>query len=341
MTEEVSDTWLRRTRRLVTAKDWILLLVGAVLGFAGNALFAGDLPTLALMIVAGVLTVSSVIALDRFRYSADIETRSQLLMLKNKIDEHHDSLRRELEVHLDQVHSAAAFVPQGRANGSVNGTNSAGYSIATDAVVSAKSRILVIGDYSPPRDQGTAFDPQRLPPKRGGYLEAIEHKLTERLQSDESHSQLVYTRYIQRPLDIYNEIRARDTATPGIVLRGNDMVGDEQAFEHCRRVLEIKAAAKSHGDKVRIDLRIIPFLPNCPSVLLVDRHQLQFTIPTRINEPGDHYAALGLLGVLVLNDIRGEKICKHFDELFNHLVNFSVFVRGVEPAAAEPPEPAE
>ena len=342
MNDSQPDNWLNRTKRNIEAKDWVLLLVGAVLGFAGNAAFSGDLPSGTLMAVAGVLTGFSAVALDRFRHSADkamsithVENRKHMTALKQEIDEHHASLRRELDTHLDRVHSAAEFVPQRhRHNGGANGSKAAaGYDVAAAAVSRARSSILVIGDYSPPPDQGSGFDPSRLPPNRDGYLEAIERMLTERLESSEPGPPLTYRRYIQRPLNIYQQIRARESSTgPGAVLLPEDMGGDEQVFQHCGHVLQIRAAAaKEHSDKVRIDLRVIPFLPNSPSVLLVDEHDLQFTIPTRIDQPGDDYAALGLLGVLALQDMRGDKICKHFVSLFDSLKTFSVFVKSVEP----------
>lgn len=336
-------TWLREAQRKIAPKDISLLVLGGIVGFIGNALFSGDLPTSVLLIVVVTLGLVSVVSIDRFRFDADQslrgtheEARDHLLDLKRQIDDHHLELREELDTHLNYVHAAVAFVEDsaGR-NGDRARDGRPGYDTAARAVRRATERIWVIGDYSPPAEEGAGLDPERPPARRSEYLSAIESMLIDRLNlGDPSLPRLTYRRYIQRPLDIFNEVRQREHASfqPGVWLRREDMVGDEQAFEHCARVLQVKAtAARMQSDRVSIDIRLIPFLPNCPSVLLIDDDELQFTIPTRTDQPGSDFAALGLLGVLVMQDhANGTQICKPFSGLFDRLRNVSVFVKGTE-----------
>jgi hypothetical protein len=189
-----------------------------------------------------------------------------------------------------------------------------------------------VSHYCPPRQEGAALD--ELPEHRSEYLRAIEDMLNGRLEKDlDSAATLEYRRFIQRPTNVYNKIKKReDAGRPGIVLEPDDMIGDEQVFEHCRRVLEIASKAeKRGGDRIRVQIKVIPFLPNCPSVLLVDNRDVHFTIPTRIDRPGDRYARQGLLGVLVVEDkAGGSEISDSFDELFSRLTQFSATVTKIE-----------
>lgn len=158
--------------------------------------------------------------------------------------------------------------------------------------------------------------------------------LTSRLEARlDSTQSLEYRRFIQRPINIYNKIKQRETTGyPGIVLKPDDMIGDKQVLEHCIRVLDIAARAEAQrSDRIRVQIRVIPFLPNCPSVLLVDDRDVQFTIPTRIDSPGDRYARQGLLGVLVLEDkAGGSEVCYPFEELFATLAQFSATVTKID-----------
>ncbi|MGH3753237.1 MAG: hypothetical protein ACRDRP_11165 [Pseudonocardiaceae bacterium] len=110
------------------------------------------------------------------------------------------------------------------------------------------------------------------------------------------------------------------------------MIGDKQVFEHCKCVLDIASRAERQGgDRIRVQIKVIPFLPNCPSMLLVDDRDVQFTIPTRIDRPGDKYARQGLLGVLVMEDkAGGSEISDSFEELFTRLSQFSATVTKIE-----------
>lgn len=343
MTELLPPRWRREAQRKITVKDVLLLLLGAITGFVGNALFSGDLTITVLLTVVAVLTVIACVSIDRFRFDAEV----QLGDIKREIDDHHASLREKLAVDIRHVHAEVQFVEDtgvstvegaGHENDHRPAKPKAAYAAATDAVKHATRSIFVIGDYSPPPDEGLALDPNKPPAERSEYFAAIEDILREHSRSeDPAIPKLIYRRYIQRPLAVYDKACLREnSSSPGIVLKKEDMVGDEQAFDHCRRALRIKAdAARAGSEKVSIEVRLIPFLPNCPSVLLIDGHLMQFTIPTRIDQPGNGYAALGLLGVLVIQDhAGGTMLCTPFAELFDGLRNLSVFVKGVDDAIA-------
>lgn len=322
--------WLKDFRRRFTSFDSLMLIIGGALGFAGNALFSGNVPATVVMTVVAVLTIMAALSIDRFRHGAQVTLQRSHDHFTTQLDQHHLQLQGRLSKHLTYVHASVDFVNDPESNSGKD----AGYDAAKAAVERAKHRILVIGDYSPPPTVGADLD--RVPPRnRAAYLGAIERMLEERLKADDPALPILhYRRYIQRPLGIYEEVRGRETARPGIVLTDKDMVGDLQAFDHCARVLQIKASAdRAQSNRISVDVRLIPFLPNCPSVLLVDDREVQFTIPTRHDEPGDKYAELGLLGVLVMEDhANGEQICAPFVRLFDRLVKFSVFVRKIEGA---------
>jgi hypothetical protein len=268
------------------------------------------------LVIAGlVLGVLILITVDRFRaYSEEMLKRT------------HDELQDDLRSHLDTVHSSVRFIAE--SGDQADGRPSRGYDAATAAVKRAEHRILIIGDYNPPAHAGPRLD--RPPAHRNEYLAAIEDMLEQRLRDyDPRQAPFTYHRFIQRPTDIYEQIgvRARDQR---VSLTAEDMVGDEQAFWHCKRVLEIAHRANKHLD---IEIRLIPFLPNCPSILLVDQRDIQFTIPTRIDELGgaDTAPIQGLHGVLAMQDRKGgTQLCKPFEDLFHKLGTVSMKVIRVD-----------
>ncbi|HKR49825.1 MAG TPA: hypothetical protein VJT72_09645, partial [Pseudonocardiaceae bacterium] len=216
-----------------------------------------------------------------------------------------------------------------------------GYDVGTETVRRAQKRIFVLGDYGPPPGEGAALDEPLK--HRSDYLSAIEEMLIGRLEpSLDSAGPLDYIRFIQWPTGVYNRVKKReDAGRPGIILRPDDMSGDEQVFGHCKRVLQIVSRAERQGgERIRVQIKVIPFLPNCPSVLLVDNRDVQFTIPTRIDRPGDSYARQGLLGALAMEDnAGGSEIRDSFEELFSRLMQFSAAVIKIEngdPAAVDP-----
>lgn len=341
MTEgSTNRPWWKRVSRGVSEDfrwfDALTLLLGAVLGFAGNTLFNGDVSTTTSLLIVGVFTFLAAISISYFRADAEAKTIATIReahaeALKNGRELHRE-LQEKLRKHLNQVHASVSFVPDASGTSSVLPNSKPGYDAATEAVRRARKRIFVVGDYCPPSGEGAALD--EPPEHRSEYLRAIEAMLTERLDADPTSAPpLEYRRFIQRPINVYNNIKRRETAGhPGIVLKSDDMVGDRQVLDHCVRVLDIAARAEEKGgDRIRIQIKVVPFLPNCPSVLLVDDKDVQFTIPTRIDRPGDSYARQGLLGVLVLEDkAGGSEICYPFEELFARLSHFSATVVKVE-----------
>lgn len=315
--------WFDTFRRRFTAFELMILIIGAVLGLAGNALYSDRYLDAVGLFSIGLLSGASVIAIDRLRAAA-----------QGEVAKVNAELQAELQKHLNQVHVAVSFVPdQSSRNGGVVGRQP-GYDAATKAVRRAEFSILVIGDYSPPPNAGATFDTSP-PAHRSEYLEAIEDMLRTRVSNDDpTLPVLQYKRFIQRPVSVYEAARSRGSVRGGISLLSADMVGDEQAFEHCRTVLEIARAASAAGSRrIEVDIRIIPFLPNCPSILVVNERDMQFTIPTRADDPNeDDFARQGLMGILSVEDkARGSQVVNHFMGLFSRLKRFSTAVIGTEP----------
>jgi hypothetical protein len=347
-----NQPWRKRVGRGLSENfkwyDGLTLLLGAVLGFAGNALFNGDVATSSSLLILGILTFCAVTSISRFRSEAEAKAIATLEEIHSENIEDFQELHRELQdklkKHLNQVHAAVSFVPDPSGTDDAVTNSKPGYDVATAAVHRARTRIFVVGDYCPPSGEGAALD--EPPEHRSEYLQAIEKMLIERLEANPaSATPLEYRRFIQRPINVYNEIKRREeTGHPGVALRSSDMIGDRQVFEHCRRVLDIAVRAETQrSDRIRVQIKVIPFLPNCPSVLLVDNRDVQFTIPTRIDRPGDSYARQGLLGVLMLEDkAGGSEICYPFEELFTKLGQFSATVIKIDttiPAMTDPLKP--
>ncbi|MGH3687705.1 MAG: hypothetical protein ACRDQY_14295 [Pseudonocardiaceae bacterium] len=259
-----------------------------MLGFAGNSFFNGDVSTGISLVILAVLTLCTAVNISPFR--ADTEAKTVAIIAE---------LQEKLKKHLNQVH--ASFVRETSVTEGALANSKHVYDAGTAAVHRAQKRIFVIGDYCPPAEEDAALD--KPPEHRSEYLQAIEQMLAERLDENSYPAPaLKYHRFIQRPINVYKEIKGREaTGRPGIVLKPDDMIGDMQVFEHCMRVLDIAARGEKQGsDRIRVQIKVIPFLPNCPSVMLVDDRDVQFTIPTRIDRPRDNFARQGLLGVLLL-----------------------------------------
>ena len=309
----------------VTWRDGFNLLLGAIFGLAGNALFNRAVPTAFSLVVLGLLTFCAVFSISRALNAMQASATGDLRRL-------HDELQEKLKKHLNRVHASASFVPDASGANGAPANCKLGYDAPTAAVRRAQERIFAVSHYCPPREEGAALDE---PPKhRSEYLHAIEDMLNGHLEDGlDPVKTLEYRRFIQRPANVYNKIKRREDARlPGIALEPGDMIGDEQVFEHCKRVLEIASEAERRGsDRIRVQIKVIPFLPNCPSVLLVDNRDLYFTIPTRIDRPGDSYARQGLLGVLAVEDkAGGSEISDAFEELFSRLTQFSATVTKIE-----------
>lgn len=316
--------------------DGLTLLLGAILGLAGSVLFSGDISTTSSLLVLAILTFCAAVGISRYRAETEAKAIAILEGFRgDAIDElrgTHEELQKKLKKHLNRVHASVSFVPDASGVSGAPASGKPGYDVGTATVRRAQKRIFVMGDYGPPPGEGAALD--EPPEHRSDYLRAIEEMLIGRLEPGlDSAGPLDYIRFIQRPTGVYNRVKKReDAGRPGITLTSDDMIGDEQVFEHCKRVLEIVSRAERQGgDRIRVQIKVIPFLPNCPSVLLVDDRDVQFTIPTRIDRPGDNYARQGLLGVLVMEDnAGGSEICDSFEELFSRLIQFSAAVIKIE-----------
>jgi hypothetical protein len=332
VTEEQSGReWYRTFRRKFTTLDILVLIIGAVLGLAGNAIFDRQTPLVFGLVALALLAIAATLAVDRLgRHAAEDLDRANK-GFKDDLYRHYNEMEDRLKDHLSNVHASVQFIADGRwAQGGISTRPS--YDVAEAAARRASKRIWVVGDYSPPPDHGAEYsDP---PKNRSSYLEAIEEMLKNRHKSNEDFPILEYRRYIQRPVGLYRQIRSREAGKPGITLTKSDMIGDLQAFDHCARVLQIAYEARMDSPRrIQVDLRLIPFLPNCPSVLIVDDDDVQFTIPTRTDGPGDDFAALGLLGILAMKDkARGSGITWPFVDLLERLKDDSVPITKVEGA---------
>ena len=329
--ERPDDSWYRGFTRKFTPFEVLILVIGAALGLAGNAIFAGRQVVVGLIAVS-VLAIAAMLAVDRLGVRAAQDLDSTNESLRKTLQQHYNDMEDQLRSHLSHVHASVEFVPDGSVVRQGSSTRP-GYDVAELAVRGARRRVWVIGDYSPPPEFGAQLDSSRPPENRSSYLSAIEDMLRLRCASDEELPVLEYRRYIQRPVAVYEQIASRAPSMRGITLTGADMSGDVQAFNHCARILQIAAgAARDRPVRIRVDLRVIPFLPNCPSVLIVDDEDVQFTIPTRIDRPDD-FSSQGLFGVLAMKDkAQGSNITYHFRHLFNHLTNISIPIIKVEGA---------
>lgn len=306
-------------------KDGLLLLLGSVLGFAGNAFFGGEDSTGTALLMLGFLMFCAAISISRFR--AEIEAKSI-----TALEATHNELNEKLKKHLAHAHTSAYFVPDKSGDNGALTIGKVGYDSATAAVRGAQDQILVIGDYCPPPGEDATLD--KPPEHRLEYLQTIEEMLNQRLEKDsEPTGTLHYRRFIQRPRNIYNQIVERkNLAHPGVLLKLEDMSGDEQVFRHCRSVLNIVANAdKKRINRIRVEIKVTPFLPNCPSILLVDNRDVLLAIPTRIERPDDRFGGQGLFGSIVIVDkAEGSEICDPLEKLFDTLTKFSVTVIRVE-----------
>lgn len=324
-----NQPWWKQVKRGVAEifrwYDSLTLLLGAILGFAGNFLVMGDISTTSSLLVLGILTFCAVVSISRYR----VETEVKSIAILEGI---HEELQEKLKKHLNRVHASVSFVPDASGASGAPANRKPGYDVGTATVRRAQKRIFVVGDYCPPSGEGATLD--KPPEHRSDYLRAIEDILAGRLEKDlDSTESLEYLRFIQRPTSVYSQVKGReDAGRPGITLRPDDMIGDEQVFAHCKRVLEIASRARRQGgNRIRVQIKVIPFLPNCPSMLLVDDRDVQFTIPTRIDSPVDGYARQGLLGILAMEDnAGGSEICDSFKELFSRLMQFSATVIKIE-----------
>jgi len=228
-------------------------------------------------------------------------------------------VKGELEKDLGRVHTVVHFAPQKAAtkDGILHTTTTESYLIAKRAVESACRRIWVIGDYNPPRNIGDTFV---TPERRSDYLHAIIQRLENQVKSGTNVNELHYMRIIQRPLDVYSQMVNRATVN-NVTLVHDDMAGDEEVFDHCQEAYTLNEKYRLDS-RINIDLFVVPYLPNSPSVLLIDDKELQFTIPTRVGSmSGAGAAHFELLGILQFVAKRDAQLPLRFSEVFDSLRN--------------------
>lgn len=188
------------------------------------------------------------------------------------------------------------------------------YKTSLEEVCKAKKNITIIADYSPPKE------PLIVTPKRQEYYNTILKVLEDRLNSNKSGEPLRYVRYMQRPDDIYKKIKANPE---GEIIDSGMIIGDEQAFAHCKKVLELR----QDPNKIDIELYVTPIIPSLPSILIVDDHKLLFTIPRRkvnaIEETKKGIDPIETAGVMDFTDysIIGDAIVLPFKNIINSLAS--------------------
>lgn len=206
------------------------------------------------------------------------------------------------------------------------GEDDPGYKLSLSKIGEAQKSILIIGDYSPARQRLT-------PPKeRDAYLEAIEEKI-ETLINSRQNPEFNYTRIVQREKSIIDQMKNKATESNGAILTSELMEGDEQAYEHCKKIFEIKKSAK-RASRVGISLRICEPIPNSPSILIVDEKYILFTIPVT---ESSHHPNHGYLlthstdGVLLFEDLDdGKAIASPFINLFRKINTNTINIIGIE-----------
>lgn len=140
------------------------------------------------------------------------------------------------------------------------------YEISLEEAKKAKERIVIVADYSPP------FEPLLPTEERQRYYMEIEKKLLEKKDVG-----FTYTRIMQRDKTNFENLSAKR----GVIDNYEWIKGDEQAFAHCKRVLEIAKTNK----RLKIKIIVSRNIPSIPSILLVDNKKMLFTIPKRVKGP--------------------------------------------------------
>ncbi|MEZ0542535.1 hypothetical protein [Fibrella arboris] len=186
------------------------------------------------------------------------------------------------------------------------------YRISLEEVSKAKKSIWIVADYSPPKE------PLIATTKRQSYYDQILKLLSNKLNDNTVGEPITYVRFMQRPDDIYKTIKANN----GIIDDGRMIEGDEQAFAHCKKILDLREQNRS---KVIIELYVTPIIPSLPSILIVDNNELLFTIPQRkVNtrqETKKHLDPVETAGVLHFTDIshNGKAIVEPFKKIIQTL----------------------
>ena len=231
----------------------------------------------------------------------------------------------KIEDMLSAVHASVKFVPESNER--------AAYLAAKSAVSAASNRILVVGDYSPPIN--SRLDQQA---KREEYLSFIEQTIVKNAHPKHKNrvggSKFCYRRIIQRPPELYDYLSENSTRGD-IKLKREYMQGDEQMFEHIQELLKLYSSDDTVHQNLHLEILITPFLPNCPSILVVDDSKIQFTIPHRGADPLT-FGKQKLFGVLRMEDYKkGNELTEQFAELIDNLKLHSLNVTGISETADE------
>jgi hypothetical protein len=303
------------THRETSAGDWLKsqfgwfdvfkMFVSLCAGFGLNWIVRGNATAGVAIVALCAVAICAGVALDRLRVQAHEELELAV---------------GDLQTSLREVHATVRFEKNEMPNPS--------YDVATEAVKVATEQIRVLGDYCPPGHAGNPL--ARLPENRAEYLREIERLLEKRAKAPDGRvpaKPLKYTRYVQRPIDMYGEIDKR-AANGTVSLKAAEADGDLQALDHCRRVIDIERAAQP--GRIEVEIRVTPFLPNAPSVLVVDNEEIQLTIPQR-EKGGEKHGSQSVLGVLVMRDRRdGKELCEPFEQIFRSLNEISQRVISIE-----------
>lgn len=146
------------------------------------------------------------------------------------------------------------------------------YHVSASAVLKAENKITIVGDYSP---EG---HPMNVPAYRQTYFLTIESILKN------SQREIKYCRFMQREKSIIDGFETHNN----IILNNKDVLGDEQAFAHCKRVFDISKV----NPMVTFDLYITQFIPSLPSICIIDNEILLFTIPKSAETDGTDTAGV-------------------------------------------------
>lgn len=142
-----NQPWWKQVKRGVAEDfrwyDSLTLLLGAILGFAGNFLVMGDISTTSSLLVLGILTFCAVVSISRYR----VETEVKSIAIIEGI---HEELQEKLKKHLNRVHASVFFVPDASGASGAPANRKPGYDVGTATVRRAQKRIFVVGDYCPP-----------------------------------------------------------------------------------------------------------------------------------------------------------------------------------------------
>lgn len=176
------------------------------------------------------------------------------------------------------------------------------YQTSLNEVKNAEHQIVIVADYSPINEEFI------VSPKRQEYYKVIEDVLIEKINR-KSNNSFTYIRYMQRDEATFKKIQQKK----GLIDEYELVQGDEQAFHHCKRVLEIT----ENNESINVELYVTKNIPSLPSILIIDNNKLLFTIPERIQ----FRKKVETAGVILLEDnsFNNKEIVKPFMRIVKSL----------------------